>query len=102
MNDIDKLLEMNKWLKQKQEKAVSDELVFRMPTPKKSRATSPESEIRDMIQKLLDRPFPYVCGRTRGMSVDEMYRMYNSAIHFKANPKALMMKLLKERQLKQK
>lgn len=64
---------------------------------KKRGATSPESEIRDLISQMLSRPFKQISGLTRGWTVDEMYITYNKAKSFKANPAALMWKLIKEK-----
>ena len=66
---------------------------------KKRGATSPESEIRDLISQMLSRPFRQISGLTKGWTVDEMYVTYNKAKSFKANPAALMWKLIKEKNL---
>lgn len=66
---------------------------------KKRGATSPESEVRDNIAKLLSRSFKQVAGLTKGWTTDEMYVTYNKAKSFKANPAALMWKLIKEKNL---
>lgn len=66
---------------------------------KKRGATSPESEIRDLISQMLSRPFRQISGLTKGWTVDEMYVTYNKAKSFKANPPALLWKLIKEKNL---
>lgn len=77
----------------------SDKL-FAKIEKKKRGATSLESEIRDNISKLLNRPFRQVAGLTKGWTTDEMYITYNKAKSFKANPAALMWKLIKEKNAK--
>lgn len=74
--------------------------LFKEIKVKKRGATSPESEIRDNISKLLNRSFKQVAGLTKGWTIDEMYVTYNKARSFKANPAALMWKLIREQNAK--
>lgn len=74
--------------------------LFKEIKVKKRGATSPESEIRDNISKLLNRSFKQVAGLTKGWTIDEMYITYNKAKSFKANPAALMWKLIREQNAK--
>lgn len=67
---------------------------------KKKGANSEESEIRELMSKLLNKSIPYICGRTRYWTKDEMYQAYNTAIKWKTNPQALLNKLIKEQNLK--
>lgn len=67
---------------------------------KKRGATSPESEIRESMAKLLNTTIPIICGRTRGWTLEEMTRIYLTASKWRTNPKALLQKLIKEHNLK--
>lgn len=68
---------------------------------KKRGATSPESEIREHIAKLiypemdLKKAIKVVCGRTRGWTHQEMFDAYNAASKWKTNSLALMKKLIR-------
>jgi hypothetical protein len=73
--------------------------LFKEIKKKKRGATSPESEVRDLISQMLSRPFRQISGLTKGWTVDEMYVTYNKAKSFKANPPALLWKLIKEKNL---
>ena len=67
---------------------------------KKRGATSLESEQRDLLAKLLNRPFKQVAGLTRGWTNQELFEIRRKAESFKANPTALAWKLIKEHNIK--
>jgi hypothetical protein len=67
---------------------------------KKRGPTSEESEIREQMAKLLDKSIPYICGRTRYWTKDELYIAYTTAVKWRTNPPALLNKLIKEQNIK--
>ena len=73
--------------------------LFKEIKVKKRGATSPESEIREQMSKLLNKAIPYICGKTRGWTLDEMTQIYLKASKWKTNPPALLNKLIKEKNL---
>lgn len=64
---------------------------------KKRGATSPQSEIREQMAKLLNKPIPYVCGKTKGWMLEEMVDVYLKASKWKVNPPALLNKLIRKK-----
>lgn len=92
---------MQTWgIYQKQTERDITENLFAKYEKKKRGANSPESEIRELIAKLLNSSIPKICGRTKGWTKDELYQAYNTAIKFKPNPPALMNVLIKTQNLK--
>ncbi len=64
---------------------------------KKRGATSPESEIREQMAILVNKPIPYICGKTKGWMLDEMVDVYLKASKWKVNPPALLNKLIRKK-----
>lgn len=48
-------------------------------TPKKKGPNSPESEQRELITKLINKPFNVVSGLTRHLSVQQMFMLYKES-----------------------
>lgn len=68
----------------------------RLQKPQKG-PTSPESEIREQMAILLNKSIPFICGRTRGWTKDELVDIYLKASKWKTNPGALLQKLIKQK-----
>lgn len=82
--------------REKEKEADLDPFSKYKPKKKEKVPTSPESEQRDLLAKLLNRPFRQVAGLTKGWTVDEMYKIRKRAESFIKNPQALAWKLLKQ------
>lgn len=83
----------------KKEKDITGNAFGDYQVKKKKGPTSPESEQRELIAKLIDRPFRQVAGLTKGWTLNELYLLRRRAESFSKNPMALMWKLMKEKNL---
>ena len=62
---------------------------------KQNKINSEESEIRALMAKLLDKSIPYICGRTKGWTKDELVDIWLKASKWKTNSQAFLNKLIR-------
>lgn len=82
--------------KKEKERDINENLFDKYKAKKVRGATSPESEQRELIAKLLNRPFRQVAGLTKGWTTQELYEIRRKSESFLKNPPALMWMLIKE------